>query len=546
MAAWKDMGPGTKAAVGAIIAILFGLGGYQLFGAKPGAQPGAGTGAETGVGTGTGTEAPKADATTAEAAPQPTPEPAAEASAKAPDAASVPASDPGTGRFDIVRVDPDGQTVVAGQVAPGAKVSILLDGVEIAQATADDAGKFVAMFGLSTGGAGRLMTMTATLADGAVVTVGAGVAIAQTVQAPAAGSETAASEGAAESAGTESGGTEGGGTESAGTETGGTETGGTTALAVTDQGAQVLQSSSEAVTGNVTIDTIAYPSPDAVQFGGKGAPGNLVQLYLDNAALGAPVRIGAEGGWNLTQAGIEPGVHTLRVDELDATGKVVSRYETPFKRETVEALAAAQASGDASAGTEAEGTAAPSAEAGSTAETGATESAGAQMAGTETAGTETAGTEKAGSEKAGADPAAATTAGATDAANTGTAAASTETQSAEQGASTEAPAAQSAEPAAEAPATTADAVAPPAGDAAPETATAEATATEATAPAADPAPGAGGFVSVTVQPGFTLWGIANRELGDGTLYVQVWDANKDKIRDPDLIYPGQVFAIPKE
>ena len=49
---------------------------------------------------------------------------------------------------------------------------------------------------------------------------------------------------------------------------------------------------------------------------------------------------------------------------------------------------------------------------------------------------------------------------------------------------------------------------------------------------------------VTVQPGNTLWGIATDEWGDGFLYVRVFNANKDRIRDPDLIYPGQVFSIP--
>ena len=52
------------------------------------------------------------------------------------------------------------------------------------------------------------------------------------------------------------------------------------------------------------------------------------------------------------------------------------------------------------------------------------------------------------------------------------------------------------------------------------------------------------LVSITVQPGFTLWGIAKAQLGDGVMYVQVFEANKDKIRDPDLIYPGQVFTLP--
>ncbi|WP_168193110.1 LysM peptidoglycan-binding domain-containing protein [Rhodophyticola sp. CCM32] len=50
---------------------------------------------------------------------------------------------------------------------------------------------------------------------------------------------------------------------------------------------------------------------------------------------------------------------------------------------------------------------------------------------------------------------------------------------------------------------------------------------------------------VTVQPGFTLWGIARDLLGEGTLYVQVYEANQELIRNPDLIYPGQVFAIPE-
>ncbi len=50
---------------------------------------------------------------------------------------------------------------------------------------------------------------------------------------------------------------------------------------------------------------------------------------------------------------------------------------------------------------------------------------------------------------------------------------------------------------------------------------------------------------VTVQPGFTLWAIARRNYGEGILYVRVYEANKDKIRDPDLIYPGQVFTVPK-
>ncbi|MFP4569663.1 LysM peptidoglycan-binding domain-containing protein [Rhodosalinus sp.] len=50
---------------------------------------------------------------------------------------------------------------------------------------------------------------------------------------------------------------------------------------------------------------------------------------------------------------------------------------------------------------------------------------------------------------------------------------------------------------------------------------------------------------VTVQRGNTLWGISRRNYGRGILYVRIFEANRDRIRDPDLIYPGQVFTIPQ-
>ncbi len=51
--------------------------------------------------------------------------------------------------------------------------------------------------------------------------------------------------------------------------------------------------------------------------------------------------------------------------------------------------------------------------------------------------------------------------------------------------------------------------------------------------------------AITVQKGFTLWAIAKDRFGEGTEYVRVYEANRDLIRDPDLIYPGQVFELPE-
>jgi len=53
-----------------------------------------------------------------------------------------------------------------------------------------------------------------------------------------------------------------------------------------------------------------------------------------------------------------------------------------------------------------------------------------------------------------------------------------------------------------------------------------------------------GVSVITVQPGFTLWGIAEANFGDGIAYVQIFQENRDRIRDPDLIFPGQIFQLP--
>lgn len=50
---------------------------------------------------------------------------------------------------------------------------------------------------------------------------------------------------------------------------------------------------------------------------------------------------------------------------------------------------------------------------------------------------------------------------------------------------------------------------------------------------------------IIVQPGNSLWRIARRTLGEGMAYTVIYDANRNQIRDPDLIYPGQIFQVPK-
>jgi Tfp pilus assembly protein FimV len=47
-----------------------------------------------------------------------------------------------------------------------------------------------------------------------------------------------------------------------------------------------------------------------------------------------------------------------------------------------------------------------------------------------------------------------------------------------------------------------------------------------------------------VRPGETLWTISAEELGDGALWVAVYRANRDQIKNPKVLHPGQKLAIP--
>lgn len=48
-----------------------------------------------------------------------------------------------------------------------------------------------------------------------------------------------------------------------------------------------------------------------------------------------------------------------------------------------------------------------------------------------------------------------------------------------------------------------------------------------------------------IQSGDSLWKIAEKAYGDGSKYTQIFEENKEVIKDPDLIYAGQKIRIPK-
>jgi nucleoid-associated protein YgaU len=68
--------------------------------------------------------------------------------------------------------------------------------------------------------------------------------------------------------------------------------------------------------------------------------------------------------------------------------------------------------------------------------------------------------------------------------------------------------------------------------------------TSAPAGAPVPAPTAPAERAYTVVAGDSLSKIAKREYGDAKQWPRIFEANRDVIKNPDLIHPGQVLKIP--
>ena len=422
-------------------------------------------------------------------------------------------------KFDVVRIETDGSALIAGQAEGRGYVVLSVDGVEQSEARADlnGNGQFVIFAFLQATADQQSLKLHLYAQDGSgpvvsvqtVFVAPAPVATSATDSTPAPVEEAVAASESLEPeievpAETET--TDETETdieiETAQTQTASTEVPAdaapATVILADEDGVRVLQDRTpSAANPAVTIDTISYSSNGDVILGGRGQAGNFVRIYLDNQSI-ATSKISANGYWTLELSDIEPGIYTLRVDELNATGDVVSRAETPFKREAAEELAELMA---------------PKTE---------PEEPSVEVPSENVA---------------------------------------------------EAPSAQADAPSSDAPETAADT----GSDTAPETGSDTASDTSVTqvevtvqaevaelnpqdeqssdgetvATEAQPADTASvlrtpsqKFRVRTVQPGSTLWAIAKESYGAGIEYFKVFEANKERIRDPDLIYPGQVFEIP--
>ncbi|WP_108882040.1 LysM peptidoglycan-binding domain-containing protein [Anderseniella sp. Alg231-50] len=356
----------------------------------------------------------------------------------------------------------------------------------------------------------------------------------------------------------------------------------------------------------LTVDVVDYNEAGLTTFSGRSAPDSRVRVYVDNRFTGETVA-GSDGAWSFTAGReIASGPHTLRTDELASDGNVKERIEMPFFRESAERIASLQAqrkteAEEEQAKPEATTTAAVEPETKTTATEDPDATAKVAAADTQAAST---GTEApTGSEAPAADDTKAAdgvkTAEETQAAEkpevaeaqptseakgdaetvkADVAPAAAEPDATQQTAAVE-PSVEPAKPETVQPVAESDAATEPAK---PDTSQQQVAAVEPdaepakpadlipgteddepTADAAKPEPEAAATETaavttetqqvatappatgkVVIQPGNNLWQISRVIYGKGRQYTVIYDANKDQIRDPDRIYPGQIFETP--
>jgi len=82
----------------------------------------------------------------------------------------------------------------------------------------------------------------------------------------------------------------------------------------------------------VSIDVVDYDDSGRLIIAGRAVAGAIIIFYLDNQAIGQAVAAADGRYWLRPDEPVEPGLYTLRADQVDDGGSVVARAETPFQR----------------------------------------------------------------------------------------------------------------------------------------------------------------------------------------------------------------------
>ena len=205
--------------------------------------------------------------------------------------------------FDIVRIDPQGDAVIAGRGQPDARVAILSDGVEIGHATTDGQGAWALTLDQPLIAGPHALTLREQTASGPEIASQGSVLMAVPERGPTAATQPPLA-----------------------------------VLTAPQQPPRVLQGPTGAGAskpGQLGLGALDYDEHGDLLLSGTAAPNATVRLYADNHPIGA-AHTGKDGRWSLVpEASVAQGPHQLRLDEVGPDGKVTKRVELPFRRELV-------------------------------------------------------------------------------------------------------------------------------------------------------------------------------------------------------------------
>ncbi|MCG8358224.1 MAG: Ig-like domain-containing protein, partial [Kiloniellales bacterium] len=214
--------------------------------------------------------------------------------------------------FDVVRVEPNGDTVIAGRAEPGSEVTVMDGDREIGSVTADSAGQWVAIIDRPLAPGSHQLGLRADATDGVSVESTDVVIVAiPSPPSPEASGEPA--EATAESDATP------------------------LAVLAPRQGqapSEVLQLPEDEGLSDqaLVLSAVDYDASGRVVISGRSEAEGRVMVYLDNELLGQTMA-DPEGRWVLSpESEVETGLHQLRVDQVSERGSVLARVETPFSR----------------------------------------------------------------------------------------------------------------------------------------------------------------------------------------------------------------------
>ena len=203
------------------------------------------------------------------------------------------ASGPTPPSFDVVRIDPQGNTVMAGRSAPAATVIILDGEAEIGRIVSDGQGEWVFIPSQPLAPGTHELSLQVDQVD-AEPLISENIVV---MSVPEQGGDILIIETARD--------------------------GGTS---------RVLQAPTQISNIDLSIETVDYDSEGRVALSGQARTGSTIQVYLDNTFVGRS-EVDSTGYWSVVADIVAtPGNHNVRADELDSENTVIARVEVPFQR----------------------------------------------------------------------------------------------------------------------------------------------------------------------------------------------------------------------